>query len=715
MKSLQCILIQMLLVVQSAALPPCSFKQGIGIRMTCDVSQQNVTSLQWRVGGLRSEISPHLTTCDMHGCDKQNYEGTHTFLATVQLDPTSTRIVNSSLRLPGDPFFSYFVGDYDCVPDGGQAIRICDDLSYYDDPTPPVCGPPIVADEIVKLTCKIDNVYPDPQCRIILASNGQVRNIATGVVAESSQMGVNPDNMSFSAVCNVSIPLRDLGVGDHVFQLVASVNFNDTELAQVYSNNVSLIISNAPQKPNCMYPVINSISKNIILECYTSYVHPALGCEMAAFKNNIPLVRQANVSYINDVALYQAKNIFVSKCYFSIPLSRIGPGSFEFRVTMYTDDNNATDINRTRITGDLTSPLLLKIPTLKDLSQRCPVQADFTRSHKTTECQCLLDEVGNPPGSVQWRSSNGLVPQQRTVWLDLDDFKANETFTCKPQTPIADDLPGYTWAPVWQGPPVVANFTANGKERELQAGLNTRVTLDCRLGGAPLHTVVITKGVFNYPVPTNGTSYYVFHVKECTDSATYTCLALNTIETTIDSKTLHISVNCPLQFLDKTVLPITVKSNVKGHVDVHLHIVGYPKPTTFLLVKKNHNSREDLMYSNDFYVEYSFSEDHTMDLVLTVRGVWNTANYTFTVGNGLGQPLDVDISISIPEDESSDVNIGAVVGGVMGGLAAIVFVVFFSYWILRKRKNRRSNEANHEDNIHISRMLAEQNGINVRI
>ncbi|CAL1529483.1 unnamed protein product [Lymnaea stagnalis] len=713
MKSIQCILIQIIiiLIVHTSALPPCSFKRGIGIVMTCDVSQLNVTSLQWLVGGMMSEMYPYLTTCDLHGCDKQSYEGTHTFLATVQLDPTSTRIVNSSLRLPGDPFFSYFVGDYNCVPDGGQSIRICDDLNYYDDPTPPVCGPPIVADEEVKLSCTIDNVYPDPQCRINIASNGQVRNIATEVVVESSQMEDNPDYMSFSAVCNVSIPLKDLGVGDHMFQLVASANFNDTDLAQVYSNNVSLIISNAPQKPKCMYPVINTTSEDIAVECYTSYVHPALECEMEAYKNNIPLVVQTNVSYINDVALYQAKNMFVSKCYFSIPLSHIGPGSFKFMVTMYTDDNNATDINRTRITGDLTSPLLLKNPELKDLSKLCPLQVNAIPRPKWTSCACLLGEVGNPPGSVAWRSSDGMSFKDSTVWAFFDDFKANRTFTCKPQTPITDDLPGFTWAPAWQDPPVIARFTANGKEQQLQTDLNVSVTLDCQPGGTPLLKVVIIKGDSDIPLPSNGTSVLI-EIRECTDTASYTCRALNTSGTAVDSRTLDILVKCPMQLVDKNVLPITVKSKSKINVDIPLQLLGYPKPTTFLLVRNIHNRSEDLMYWHDFDVEYNVTRRHIMYLVLTVRSVLNTANYTFTVGNGVGQFLDVDFSITITEDESSDVNIGAVVGGVVGGIVAVIFVVLFIYWAHRQRKNGRSNQANNEDVIHISRILTDENRIN---
>ncbi|CAL1529493.1 unnamed protein product [Lymnaea stagnalis] len=548
-----------------------------------------------------------------------------------------------------------------------------------------VCHYPEIVNYDVILTCRSADLTYNVGCEFEILTNGtSIRVIYNkySKVSYADLLGVP----KLVTECRRTWNTTYLGPGYHEFRvsLVTNVTGNLSGFTSPYTTPLTLYYTKpAPgYVPGCIYQEVSE--KAVIISCRENLTSDVVGCEYQIKTNGFLTQVKGETKLGNFTAYLSEGSSSVSECNLTVNPSDLGIGYHQFRVLIVT---NATNGNITRIAFDFTSPLFFYLPEVDAHPNR-----DWFGSDGTGNWTCYLKNAGHPPGSLRWTwvMSNGTLftgsPGNELLSLTNMSLVYNKNYSCQPISVLRDDLPKMYVNLVMNQKARLLSFKANGKEGQLVVEIDSYVTLECLTSGYPTSEILFRQ-VGRSGTRTTDSPYYAFKVSSCLDSGRYTCGVRQWPSYEILEYPIEIIVKCPQVIRNAGEYPRQYYTYVTGNLNVTVPVSGYPEPNHYTLLRLHGN--RNVTVTSGYRASYLPGDNPDGTIVLSFADVQDDffTNYTLVFGNGMGSDQEYSFYLTNVRPDF-DVHLGAIIGGLCGGVAAVILIMFIIYYFKISQKHR---------------------------
>jgi hypothetical protein len=243
--------------------------------------------------------------------------------------------------------------------------------------------------------------------------------------------------------------------------------------------------------------------------------------------------------------------------------------------------------------------------------------------------------------------------------------------------------------------PTLVSFTVNETaEIEIVVEKDSELRLACEAEGNPSPSLALTKDGLQLEVYNGLPQKFSLSLKldktktDCRDAGVYSCRAQ--AGQGVANKSVYVNVRCPQQLENPFIQNKLYLAKTNSSVNISVAVLGYPEPTLQL--------NSDLVLDMKAYsLTYTKQRPSYGVVSLQIYTVTTSAfqNYSLIITNSLGTLVyrfQIQEGDPFPTSYPADpgVNVEAVVGSVVAGIAVIVAGVLFL--VCLKRKGQRTRE-----------------------
>ncbi|XP_059159169.1 uncharacterized protein LOC131943173 [Physella acuta] len=309
------------------------------------------------------------------------------------------------------------------------------------------------------------------------------------------------------------------------------------------------------------------------------------------------------------------------------------------------------------------------------LQTDCPGESDYLRVGQMYVCTCRRTSLGNPPGQVQWVTSDGQV-----MGVSAEDgswSKLNITYSLSSKSEVL-------------------SFTVNGQSGRVSTHLGDVTEFTCTASGSPPPQVSITRTRGVSVVATEESTTSIHHVIPsftCDDVDEYICQVQNG-DGVRQASSVVVGSSCPCKLQPNQPSSVNLTVSVGGNALLTVHLFCSPKPDVFTLTFTLGGSQFEInrqRYSVMYQEETPFYGGANLAMYDMQDGDFR--QYTLTVDNGVENSLKFFFSLtkkSSMEEDNGRV-VGLAIGLTLTALAIIILSLFVLWFYKRRRRNNSEN------------------------
>ncbi|XP_059143046.1 uncharacterized protein LOC131930528 [Physella acuta] len=478
------------------------------------------------------------------------------------------------------------------------------------------------------------------------------------------------------------------------------ISYNIYQVPKVYSKMFILNVYAKPIQISCASSHLESSSTNTTLSCRTEQIFPELLC---VFFSKNQVLANASIMYENLNVTVGTSRYYTSTCNITIDLNKLGQGQHTFSATLYPNVTSGLQygVNSSTVYVNLTLAKAVLDPS-------CPGVTDYIKVGASSVCRCNRSSVGNPPGRVEWFTSNNLPvatpgDEGGSVVLRVGYNASNRqlNFTCRGVSSVGVEDPGVLFQASFEFPSSVSSFTID-LSTQLNPSIGGYVKLTCLAEGNPPPQMTISrKGTRSSETRENGTRRLSLAIPSlaCVDIDEYWCTADNGVAGHDNtSASVRLVTNCSVHLqADETnnrIFPV-----VKGRdVFIKVKVFGYPNPSSYSLKYLIQGSPYEIRQQR-YTVVYTETTPFYGSANLAIFGVQEQdfTQFIFTISNGVGDGLDFHFTVQEEQDNNLALGVGL---GISLPLVALGIIAAVLALVIRKRRAMSSRDpkpANYDD------------------
>ncbi|KAK3592246.1 hypothetical protein CHS0354_032728 [Potamilus streckersoni] len=295
--------------------------------------------------------------------------------------------------------------------------------------------------------------------------------------------------------------------------------------------------------------------------------------------------------------------------------------------------------------------------------------------------QCTAD--CNPTCSFQWRRGSvpGYLKPNQTLMIDSVGKSDTDNYTCTVSNSITGRSQSLqtTLVVIYEAKIVSLSLLDSNTVNE-----NSSAIFQCQVDSNPLPTITWKKeGTDTVLKIESGVVQSQFRIEsaQCQDTDNYTCSAYNGIRTQANG-TLQFFVKCHPRSDSEVLLETKVYKKLYEAAFLRYEVISYPFPKFTWMFLGNGSESRDLPDSASLHVNGQQSE-----LRFTSLNINDFGYYSVMADNSLLPSAREVFEIKLAEPPSPvirDFQVGAVAGGVVGGIVLVIAFVAVAFIVKRR-------------------------------